>query len=85
MAPTRTIAEINRELADKLNEEARQNSQSPYAGKKIGIANGQVVVVSDSWDDLGPRLRAIEPDGSKRYCIEIGRDYGGVHEIWEVT
>jgi hypothetical protein len=28
-------------------------------------------------------LRAIEPVGTKRFCIDIGRDYGGVHEIWE--
>jgi len=78
-----TMHQLNRDLADKLVAEAKQNPQSPYAGKKVGIANGQVVVVSDDWDEIGRRLRLAEPDAAKRYCIEIGADYSGVHEIWE--
>ena len=60
-----------------------RNRHTP--GKKVGIANGKVVVVSDDWDDLAERLRQAEPDVRKRYCIEIGRDYSGVHEIWGVN
>ena len=78
-----TILQLNRDLADKLVEEAKHDPQSPYAGKKVGFANGQVVVVSDDWDEIGRQLRLVEPDAAKRYCIEIGADYGGVHEIWE--
>ena len=44
-----TIQQLNRDLADKLVAEAKQNPQSPYAGKKVGIAHGRVVVVSDDW------------------------------------
>ena len=84
MSASCTIQQLNRELADSLNAEARRNPQSPYAGKKVGIANGQVVVVSDDWDEVGSKLRQAEPDASKRYCIEVGRDYDGVHMIWEV-
>jgi hypothetical protein len=82
MGTTNSIQELNRRLADKLVENAKQDPESPYAGKKVGIANGQIVVVSDDWDEVGRQLRQAEPDGSKRYCIEIGADYGGVHEIW---
>jgi hypothetical protein len=84
MGTTNSIQQLNRQLADKLNEDANQNPQSPYAGKKVGIANGQVIVVSDDWDEVGRELRQAEPDGAKRFCIEIGADYGGVHEIWGI-
>lgn len=85
VATTNTIEQINRKLAEKLDQEVRDNPQSPYAGKKIGIANGKVVVVADDWDEVGRQLRTAEPDGKKRYCFEIGKDYGGVHEIWETN
>ena len=84
MSATATIQQLNRDLADKLVEEAKQNPQSPYAGKKVGIANGQVVVVSDDWDEVGRSLRLAEPDASKRFCIEVGKVYSGVLEIWEI-
>jgi hypothetical protein len=76
-----TIQQLNRDLAADLVEHAKKNPQSSFAGKKVGIANGKVVVVSDDWDEIGCRLRQAEPDGAKRYCIDIGADYHGVHEI----
>lgn len=36
------VQERNRQLAQKINEEARKNSQSPYANQFVGLANGQV-------------------------------------------
>lgn len=78
-----TIQQINRDLADKLIAEAKQNPHVSHAGKKVGIANGRVVVVSDDWDEVGRQLRQAESDPAKRYCVEIGADYDGVHEIWE--
>jgi hypothetical protein len=48
MSQDNSILEVNRELACKINEEARRNPQSPYANKFVGIANGQVAVVADS-------------------------------------
>ena len=77
-----SVQELNRELATKINEEARKNPQSPYANKFIGIANGQVVVVADDWDDLAQRLRQVEPNPTKTFAIEASRDYDEVHEIW---
>jgi hypothetical protein len=76
------VLEINRELASKINEEARCDPQSPYAGKFVGIANGQVVVVADELDAAIRRLRQIEPDASKTFWVEASRDYTEVHDIW---
>jgi hypothetical protein len=78
------IQQLNRELADKLLEEAKQDP-SAFAGKFVGIANGQVVVVTDDLDEMGRRLREAEPDAARRYFIELWRDYTEVHEIWEVA
>src|SRR5437868_3699002 len=44
MSASSTLAELNRNLARKINEEARINPQSPYANKFVGIADGQVVL-----------------------------------------
>ena len=82
MSVTKTVQELNRELADRINAEARSNPQSPYANKFVGIANGQVVVVADDLDSMVRRLRQIEPEPSKTMCVEASRDYDEVHEIW---
>ncbi len=84
MSASKSVQLLNRELAEKLNEEALRNPQAAYTGKKVGIANGQVVVAADDWDEVARQLRQAEPDPSKTFCIEIGRDYSAVHEIWEV-
>ena len=52
-----TVQDLNRQLARRINQEARSNPQSPYANKFIGIANGQVVVVADDLDEMAHRLR----------------------------
>ena len=82
MSAAATVQDRNRELARRINEEARRNPQSPYANKFVGIANGQVVVVTDDWDDLAQRLRQAEPDATKTFGIEASRDYDEVQEIW---
>lgn len=85
MSSTRTVQEINRELAVQINEEARRNPQSPYANKWVGIANGKVVVVEDDSEVMSRRLRQIEPDPSKCFIVEASRDYTEVEEIWSTT
>ena len=80
-----SVQDRNRELAQRINEEARKNPQSPYANKLVGIANGKVVVVTDDWDDLARRLRQTEPDPTKTFGIEASRDYSEDDEIWEST
>ena len=82
MSATGTVQALNRELARRINAEARSNPQSPYANKFVGIANGQVVVVADDLDDLARRIRQAEPDPSKTLCVEASCDYDQVHEIW---
>ncbi|HMF10860.1 MAG TPA: hypothetical protein VKE94_01100 [Gemmataceae bacterium] len=82
MANGVTVQDLNRELARRINEEALRNPQSPYAHKFVGIANGQVVVVADSRDEMSRRLRQIEPDPRKCFAVEASRDYSIVEEIW---
>jgi hypothetical protein len=40
MGNTSTVQELNRDLARRINEEARRNPQLPHANKFVGIANG---------------------------------------------
>ena len=65
--------------------EARQDPQSPYANRFVGIANGQVVVVADDLEGMVRRLRQIEPDPSKTFGIEASRDYSVVEEVWRMS
>lgn len=63
-----SVAEVrarNEELARQINEEASLNPNSPYAGKFVGLAKGQVVVVADSLDEMVRRLRQIEPEPAR--------------------
>jgi hypothetical protein len=84
MATSKTVQELNRELARKLMEEGRSNPQTGSAGRFVGIANGQVVAVADNWDEVARRLRQAEPDPTKTFAVEIGRDYDVVEDIWEL-
>jgi hypothetical protein len=82
MTPSTPLESRNRELAQRINEEARTNPDSPYVGRFVGIANGKVVVVADNWLDVLQQLRSIEPDPKKCYAVEASADYDSVHEIW---
>jgi hypothetical protein len=82
MSAVKTLQERNRELANRINQEALRNPQSPYANKFVGIANGQVVVIADDPDAMSTRLRQIEPDPSKCCGVEASRDHSVVEEIW---
>jgi hypothetical protein len=77
-----TVAELNRELARKINQEARDDPRSPLAGKFVGISSGQVVAVADDMDELVQRLLQVEADPRQSLCLEVGLDYGQVQEIW---
>jgi hypothetical protein len=79
-----SIASVNERLARQINQEAQRDPNSPYAGKMVGIANGQVVVVADTWREVVERLRQVEPDPAKCRCIEASADYDRVDEIWSV-
>ena len=76
------VSDLNRELARKINEEARIDPQSPLTGKFVGIVNGQVLAVADDLDELVQRLRKVQPDLSQALCLEVGIDYDEVQQIW---
>lgn len=77
-----SIRAINERLARQINREARENPNSPYAHKFVGIANGKVIVVADTWREVDLRLREVEPDPTKYYGVEASADYDRVEEIW---
>jgi hypothetical protein len=82
-----TLADVqarNCKLARQINEEALRNPQSPYAGKFVGFANGQVVVVADTLEEMAQQLEQIEPDPSKCFSVEASYDYNEVVEIWSL-
>ena len=80
-----SITSANERLARQINQEARQDPGSPYAGKLVGIADGKVVVVADTWQEVVDRLRQVEPDPTRCRCIEASADYDRVEEIWRVV
>jgi hypothetical protein len=82
MSNTESILSQNQMLAEQINQEAKQNPCSPYAGKFVGIANGRVVVVAETLREAMQKLRQVEPDSSKCCCIEASYDYDQVHDIW---
>jgi Family of unknown function (DUF5678) len=84
MASSPDIQKLNRELAERINQEALANPESAYAGKYVGIANGQVVAVADTLNDTLRVLRQVEPDPTRTFFIEASRDYSVVEYIWEL-
>jgi hypothetical protein len=82
MPVANTVTDHNRHLAHQINQEARNNPQSQYAHKFVGIANGRVVVVADDFDEMTRLLRQAEADPRKCFWVEASRDYDEVHEIW---
>jgi hypothetical protein len=47
MSASNTVQQLNCEFAEKLNEDALRTPQTPYAGKRVGITNGQVVTAKN--------------------------------------
>jgi hypothetical protein len=68
----------NMELARQIEGDLLRDPNAPYAGKWIGIANGRVVAVADTFDEAAERLREIEPDPSRSLLMEgVGPDEEG--------
>jgi hypothetical protein len=76
------VQQRNRELAQRINEEACRDPRSAYAGKFVGLVNGQVVIVADSLEEVAQRLRQVEPDPQRMFCLEAGLDYDAPQMIW---
>jgi hypothetical protein len=54
-------------------------------GKFVGIADGQIVVVADNWDELARRLMETVPDPTITLSLEVGADYDRPQMIWGIT
>lgn len=85
MSVATTILDVNREVARRINAEARSDPKSAFASKFVGIVNGQVAIVADDLDEVVRQLRQIEPDPRNCFFVEASRDYSEVHEIWRLT
>lgn len=77
------VRKLNTEVAERINQDAKEDPASPYSGKYVGIANGQVVAVADSFEDGLRMLRRAEPDNTRTYLLEVGADYSKTEYIWE--
>jgi hypothetical protein len=82
VSTSRAVSELNREVARRINDEARDNPRSPFAGKFVGILNGQIVAVAGDLDELIQHLLRVEADPHQALCLEVGLDYDQVQEIW---
>jgi hypothetical protein len=72
----------NREVADRINAEALKDPSSPFAGKFVGILDGQVVVVANDLDEVSEALRRTGAEPGRMFCFEAGLDYSRPEEIW---
>jgi hypothetical protein len=81
MSRQNSVLAINERLAAKIRREGKQNPNSPYANRFVGIADGKVVVIADSLTDVSKRLRKIEPDSSRCYVVDVAADYDRVYEV----
>jgi hypothetical protein len=75
------IREANMALTRRINEEGRADPSSPYSGKFVGIANGEVVVVDVDDQLVSRRLWEIEPDSRRVWFVEASRDYSVVEYV----
>ena len=69
----KTAYELNREVARRILQEVQADPSSPYAGKVVGIANGQVVLVGDDLATTHRRLLEIEPNTWRCATFEPSR------------
>jgi len=81
MAQKASISAINERLARKIRREAKENPDSPYANRFVGITNGEIVVIADSLDAMVRRLQKIEPDPKKCYFVDVSADYDRVEYV----
>jgi hypothetical protein len=81
MATSQTMQDLNAELARRINEEARNDPNSSYRGKFVGIANGQVVGIADNLDDAMKAICRVEPDPAKTFCLQAGLDENETYEV----
>ncbi len=65
-----------------MNRETRSDPDSPYAGKFLGIAGEQVVVVADSLADVNAQLDTLGFDKHNSLWLEASADYDSPVMFW---
>jgi FKBP-type peptidyl-prolyl cis-trans isomerase 2 len=75
----------NWEIAGQINREARVDPNSPYAGKYVGLFDGQVVAVAATLDEVIEAMARIDPDPQRGTVIEASADYDRTYYIWRQT
>ncbi|MBY0232047.1 MAG: hypothetical protein K2W96_22410 [Gemmataceae bacterium] len=71
---------LNEEVFKLINQQARADPSSPYAGKHVGLVNGEVVV-SDDVRVAMARLRELDPGLGRSRVFEASRDYTVVERV----
>ncbi len=75
------VFQLNCQVAGRINREALADPSSPYAGKFVGIANGEVILVGEDVSTVLRRLRELEPNNRRTCLIEASRDYSVVEQV----
>jgi len=78
------LSQATCDLAKSINEEAKRDPSSPYAGKHVGIADGRVVMASENPDEVFDRLQQ-EPDPQTCCMFEASLDYDRIVDVWRVN
>lgn len=81
MSEDTSIRAMNERLARQINREARADPNFPWAHKFVGIANGKVVLVADTWREVDLALEQVEPDPARCYAVDASGDYDRVELI----
>jgi len=73
------------EVAKRISREARSHPDSPYAGKYVGILDGEIVTVNATLEEAIEAMAAIDPDPDRGTIVEASADYDVTHYVWGAT
>jgi mRNA-degrading endonuclease RelE of RelBE toxin-antitoxin system len=73
-------------LARQIDQDVKDNPQSPYAGKWVGLLGGKVATVNDTIEDVCKALERIAPEPHRGMIHEVGTyDDVTIDYIWEIN
>lgn len=70
------------EFALRLCRAARVDPASPYFGRFVGVAQGRVVTVADSFEDLSRQLDELGVAPGETVMVDTTFDYDNPIQIW---
>jgi len=73
---TPVVADLNNQAYEKMKPELLKN----FNGKHVAIANGELVAVADSLEELGARLRELNI--CRALGLHVGREETGEAGEW---